>query len=125
MSDYTTTTTTSHFPVKDVTHKPKRMQGDMIRLKEAEAGIQNSQEPAESTETLSVITLERAISYYKRMSADATNGKLYSATAKWLEELLVTRTLKIEAAVKAVIEGESKDEATETNGDTEEKQPTV
>lgn len=112
------TTTRNGFPVKDITHKPKRMQGDMIRLKEAEAGIVN-EGTAESNESLSVITLERAISYYKKMSADSTNGKLYSATAKWLEELLVTRTLKTEAAVKAVIKEENKDESTEASGDTE------
>ena len=113
------TTTTNHFPVKDITHRPKRMQGDMIRLKEAEEGISNTDSP-NTNEPLSVITLERAISYYKSMSADATNGKLYRATAKWLEELLVTRTLKTEAAVKAVIKEEKKDEATEASGDTEE-----
>ena len=117
MNDMTTTRT--GFPVKDITHKPKRMQGDMIRLKEAEAGIAN-ENTAESSEPLSVITLERAISYYKKMSADPINGKLYTATAKWLEELLVTRTLKTEAAVKAVIKEENKDEATEAVGDREE-----
>lgn len=116
MKDYVTTTSSS-FPVKDITHKPKRMQGDMIRLKEVEEGIENNENTAE-VEPLNVITLERAISYYKSMSADRTNGKLYIATAKWLEELLVTRTLKTEAAVKAVIEGENKDEA---NGDAEAK----
>lgn len=118
MSDMTTTR--SGFPVKDITHKPKRMQGDMIRLKEAEAGLTDSENVTESNEPLSVITLERAISYYKRMSADPNNGKLYTATAKWLEELLVTRTLKTEAAVKAVIKEENKDEATEAVGDREE-----
>lgn len=119
MSDYMTTTSSS-FPVKDITHKPKRMQGDMIKLKEAEMGLANPDSPVEVNEPLSVITLERAISYYKRMSADETNGKLYSATAKWLEELLVTRTLKTEAAVKAVTEGVNKDETAEAVGDTEE-----
>ena len=110
------TTTRNGFPVKDITHKPKRMQGDMIRLKEAEANAVESQN-VEGEETLTVVTLERAISYYKRMSADPINGKLYSATAKWLEELLVTRTLKTEAAVKAVIKEENNNEAV---GDTEE-----
>ena len=114
------TITRTGFPVKDITHKPKRMQGDMIRLKEAESGLTDSENTAEGNETLSVITLERAISYYKKMSADPINGKLYTATAKWLEELLVTRTLKTEAAVKAVIKEESKDEATEEVGDREE-----
>ena len=109
------TTTTNHFPVKDITHKPKRMQGDMIRLKEAEAGITDSESIADTNEPLSVVTLERAISYYKSMSADRTNGKLYTATAKWLEELLVTRTLKTEAAVKAVIKEENKDAGEENN----------
>ena len=118
MNDYTTTTA-NMFPVKDVTHKPKRMQGDMIRLKEAEAGITDSESTPNSNETLSVVTLERAISHYKRMSADPINGKLYTATAKWLEELLVTRTLKTEAAVKAVIKEEN------NNGDSEDKEPTV
>ena len=110
------TTTRNGFPVKDITHKPKRMQGDMIRLKEAEANATESQNVG-GEETLTVVTLERAISYYKRMSADPINGKLYSATAKWLEELLVTRTLKTEAAVKAVIKEENSNEAV---GDTEE-----
>ena len=119
MNDYTTTST--HFPVKDITHKPKRMQGDAIRLRESEAtdSTPTSNAPTGVSDVPSVITLERAISYYKRMSANETYGKLYSATAKWLEELLVTRTLKTEAAVKAVIEGENKDETAEAVGDTE------
>ena len=119
MSDYVTTTSSS-FPVKDITHKPKRMQGDMIKLREAEQGIINNEDSVSVNDTLSVITLERAISYYKRMSNDENNGKLYVATAKWLEELLVTRTLKTEAAVKAVIKEENKNEATEAVGDREE-----
>lgn len=112
MSDYVTTTS-SNFPVKDITHKPKRMQGDMIRLKESESDVSDTGSTVDSSEPLKVITLERAISHYKKMSSDETNGKLYSATAKWLEELLVTRTLKTEAAVKALTEGESKDGYTE------------
>ena len=115
MKDYVTTTSSS-FPVKDITHKPKRMQGDTIRLREAEEGIKSPE--STEVEPLTVITLERAISYFKKMSADRTNGKLYIATAKWLEELLVTRTLKTEAAVKAVIKEENKDE---NSGDTEAK----
>lgn len=112
MSDYVTTTS-SNFPVKDITHKPKRMQGDMIRLKESESGVVNTDSTIDDSEPLRVITLERAISHYKKMSSDETNGKLYSATAKWLEELLVTRTLKTEVAVKELIEGENKDGYTE------------
>lgn len=113
-----TTTTKDFFPVKDITHRPKRMQGDMIRLqgREYDSESNKSTNSTGVEETVQVVTLERAISYYKKKSNDETNGRLYSATAKWLEELLVTRTLKTEAAVKAVIEGENKDEA--TSGDT-------
>ena len=118
MKDYMTTTSTS-FPVKDITHRPKRMQGDTIKLREAELGIADASSGTapNGQETVTVVTLERAISYYKKMSADAVNGRLYSATAKWLEELLVTRTLKTEAAVKAVIKEENNNEAV---GDSEE-----
>lgn len=109
MSDYMTTTTSS-FPVKDISHKPKRMQGDMIRLKEVQSG-EAPEVSSNEQETLSVITLERAISYYKRLSSDAVNGKLYSATASWLEELLVTRSPKTKAEMKAeeVVSDESAD----------------
>ena len=86
----------SSFSVEDITHKPKRMQGDMIKLKQKEQSVVDTS-PVEVSpdEPLKVITLERAISYYKRLSADEKNGKLYQATASWLEELLVTRTAKI------------------------------
>ena len=109
------TTTRNGFPVKDITHKPKRMQGDMIRLKESEESLTDNENTTKGSESLSVITLERAISYYKKMSTDPYNGKLYTATAKWLEELLVTRTLKTEAAVKAVIKEESNNEGEADN----------
>lgn len=107
--DETTVGSVANFPVIDVTHKPKRKQGDMIRLKQRLEGRVDEDTPEETNANapLKVITLERAISYYKRMSADETNGKLYEATAKWLEELLVTRSSKTEAARKAVFEGEN------------------
>ena len=95
------------FPVIDITHKPKRLQGDMIRLKEAQEGKSDKTLPEQGEDnSLKVVTLERAITYYKKMSADKENGKLYEATAKWLEELLVTRTVKIGAIAKEVIEGD-------------------
>lgn len=108
MRDYDETTISgvANFPVQDITHKPKRMQGDMIRLKKRLEGEVNEETPEETSAdtSLKVVTLERAISYYKRMSADETNGRLYEATAKWLEELLVTRSIKTEAARKALFE---------------------
>ena len=105
MKDYNNTTVAgvANFPVQDITHKPKRQQGDMIRLKQLEEqGVEESPAMVQEDSTLKIITLERAISYYKRMSADPKNGKLYEATAKWLEELLVTRTVKTSGAVKAL-----------------------
>lgn len=105
MKDYNNTTVAgvANFPVQDITHKPKRQQGDMIHLKQLEEqGIEESPATVQEDSTLKIITLERAISYYKRMSSDPKNGKLYEATAKWLEELLVTRTVKTSGAVKAL-----------------------
>lgn len=105
MKDYNNTTVAgvANFPVQDITHKPKRQQGDMIRLKQLEEqGGEESPATVQEDSTLKIITLERAISYYKRMSVDPENGKLYEATAKWLEELLVTRTVKTSGAVKAL-----------------------
>ena len=105
MKDYDRTTVAgvANFPVQDITHKPKRHQGDMIRLKQLEEqGVEEPTVTEQKDSTLKIITLERAISYYKRMSADPKNGKLYEATAKWLEELLVTRTVKTSGAVKSL-----------------------
>ena len=107
MKDYNNTTVAgvANFPVQDITHKPKRQQGDMIRLKQLEEqGVEEPTATVQEDSTLKVITLERAISYYKRMSADPKNGKLYEATAKWLEELLVTRTVKTSEAVRSIVE---------------------
>lgn len=105
MKDYDSTTVAgvANFPVQDITHKPKRQQGDMIRLKQLEEqGVSEPTVDVKDEAPLKVITLERAISFYKRMSADSQNGKLYEATAKWLEELLVTRTIKTSEAVKVM-----------------------
>ena len=96
--DKDTVSGTSNFPVIDITHKPKRRQGDMIRLKEQSEGISltdsTSETPNSEDDVPTSITLERAISYYKKQSNDRAKGKLYEATAKWLEELLVTRSVK-------------------------------
>lgn len=106
MKDYNNTTVAGveNFPVQNITHKPKRQQRDMMRLKQQleEQGVKESPATVQEDSTLKIITLERAISYYKRMSADPKNGKLYEATAKWLEELLVTRTVKTSGAAKAL-----------------------
>ena len=110
MKDYDRTTVAgvANFPVQNITHKPKRQQGDMIRLKQLEEqGVEESPATVQEDSTLKIITLERAISYYKRMSTDPKNGKLYESTAKWLEELLVTRTVKTSEAVRSIVEEDS------------------
>lgn len=105
MYDTTTVGSVANFPVSDITHRPKRKQGDMIRLKQAQEGIIT--EDSHKEETLEVVTLERAISHYKSMSADSVNGKLYQATAKWLEELLVTRNHKAKVSEITTAEEET------------------
>lgn len=115
MSDTTTVNGLANFPVKDITHKPKRQQGDMIRLQNRQLDSEVAGEETKADEPLQIVTLERAISYFKRKSDDPDNGKLYSATSKWLEELLVIRSNKTEAARKAVFEvNESETEYTES-----------
>ena len=106
MKEETTVGTVANFPVENITHKPKRMQGDSIKQKYEEET--EPQQRGRSTVavnaggTLSVITLERAIPFYEEMAdKDLVNAKLFIATSKWLKELLVTRSTKIEAAVKA------------------------
>lgn len=112
MKDYDTTTVAgvASFPVEDITHKPKRMQGDMYKLKQKLEEVDNPDTPEESDDegSLKVITLERAIAYYKSKSNDEKNGELYKATAKWLSELLVTRSSK--TLSKAVSNEESVEE---------------
>lgn len=112
MEDRTTVSGVANFPVEDITHKPKRRQGDMIRAQNRQFDAETSDYPSgdDTDKPLQIITLERAISYFKRKSNDPENGKLYSATSKWLEELLVVRSTKTEAARKAVFEENVTDE---------------
>ena len=83
-------TTQDIFPVRDITHRPKRMQSDNLKR----AAINSKEEEEEvvtigekSNDILKVLTLERAIVFYE---ANATGEfeKLYIQTAKWLRELL-------------------------------------
>ena len=111
--DKDTVSGTSNFPVIDITHKPKRRQGDMIRLKEQSEGISltdsTSETPNSEDDVPTSITLERAISYYKKQSNDRAKGKLYEATAKWLEELLVTRSVKTTEAARNAQKSDTKE----------------
>lgn len=106
MKDVSTVGGLANFPVENISHKPKRMQGDSIKQKfeeEIEAPSPATVRGRNDRSTpLGVITLERAIPFYEDLAVkDPVNAKLFVATSKWLKELLVTRSTKIEAAVKA------------------------
>ena len=79
------TTTRNGFPVHDITHKPKRMQGDNLK---AVFGEETSASSAgKETNIPSAVTLERAIQFYES-HADGEYKNLYSQTAKWLREFM-------------------------------------
>ena len=93
-------TTKDRFPVVDITHKPKRMQGDAIAMKEATSDAITPIVAEE--ETLTVVTLERAITFYSQLASQrGANSKLYLATVNWLKELLATRNVKVMQQVNA------------------------
>ena len=61
MKDYDKTTVAgvANFPVQDITHKPKRHQGDLIRLKQLEEqGVEQDQCHAAGHERVGTFTVE-------------------------------------------------------------------
>ena len=81
MSDMTTTR--DGFTTIDITHRPKRLQGENIRTLSEE----QPEEQMSNKIVPNVLTLERAIRYYESNSTGDMK-QLYSQTAKWLRELL-------------------------------------
>ena len=81
MSDMTTTR--EGFTTIDVTHRPKRLQGDNIRALSEDV----PEEQVEGNFVPNVLTLERAIRYYES-NAVGEMKHLYKQTAKWLRSLL-------------------------------------
>lgn len=79
-----TMTTKDNFPVIDVTHKPKRMQGTNLRT--MNTNPVTTTQMAE-TDVPQSATLERAIVYYET-HAEGEFKVLYSQTAKWLREYM-------------------------------------
>ena len=76
------------------------MQGDAIAMKVATSD-EITPIVAEE-ETLTVVTLERAITFYSQLASQrGANSKLYLATANWLKELLATRNVKVMQQVNA------------------------
>ena len=106
MNDVTTVTTVGNFPVEDITHKPKRRQGDNIRLAQLNKTAGDSSEQSESVPT--VVTIERAITFYERQATRSPElSVLYHQTAEWLRELMMTRNVKVTAAVREEMRGAS------------------
>jgi hypothetical protein len=87
------TTTRGSFPDHNITHKPKRLQGDNIRLAQnvVEVATINGDITTTVNDVPTVLTLERAIEYYMKHSSDGSTARLYQATVKWLTELLTSK----------------------------------
>ena len=83
-------TTTGKFPNKDITHKPKRYQSDILKemdsdeVAEGDINLQNFIPQS--------VTIESAIDYFSK-NATGENKKLFYATSEWLKEL---RTIKMQ-----------------------------
>lgn len=92
------TTVSDRFPVVDITHKPKRMQGDNIRSAQRETvSVSVSYEGDNHVEVPQTMTLERAIRFYEE-NARGEFQSLYVQTAKWLRMLLSRNSVPAEEA---------------------------
>lgn len=76
-------TTVGGFPVIDITHKPKRVQGENFSRRDNTPTTFNEGNSSVPT----VITIERAITYFEN-NAKGEFYNLYSQTAKWLREFM-------------------------------------
>lgn len=100
------------FPVEDISHKPKRMQGDAIRQKESEANPKEANTPETAPKSGSY-TLERAIQYYEEHSSESP---LYQSTARWLKQLLLVKNYELKEAMaeaKLSKDGEENEDTSE------------
>jgi hypothetical protein len=89
--------TVGNMTVTDVTHRPKRMQGDSLKK---ESPVQDREVDALS-DTPNAITLESAIRYYEE-HAEGEFKVLYTRTAQWLDSLRKVRIKKIEETIEHV-----------------------
>lgn len=80
-----TMTTRDNFPVVDITHRPKRMQGDNLKAVSSVTTAMEVEAPTSSVPTTP--TLERAIEFYET-NAEGEYRTLYLQTAKWLREYM-------------------------------------
>lgn len=95
----------SNFTIEDITHKPKRRQGQFVDMQMSEAIRQVARAEAETHLALSMlesmpkqfITLEKAVAFYESYP----NCELYRYTAVCLRELLEYRKAIIVVTEKA------------------------
>ena len=80
-------TTKDKFPVIDITHKPKRMQGDNLKAVSSMTTAFEQEETHVTSSIPATPTLERAIEYYETHAVGEFRV-LYSQTAKWLREYM-------------------------------------
>ena len=82
-------TTTQSFPNEDISHRPKRLQSDNLRVARGDdsLAVRDGSEMIKQTNVPQVVTLERAIKYY-RDNAVGDYELLFNKTAEWLEVML-------------------------------------
>ena len=82
-------TLTDSFPVIDITHKPKRHQGDNFTSKEPSSvsGVSNCKVPQN-------VTIESAIRFFEA-NADGEYKNLYNATATWLKTIISNKARNV------------------------------
>ena len=88
-------TTKNNFPVIDITHKPKRMQGDNLKAVAPVATAMDVDFPQSDVPVTP--TLERAIEFYET-HAEGEYRTLYLQTAKWLREFM-SKTVPVQDGV--------------------------
>ena len=100
-------TTKDNFPVIDVTHKPKRLQGMNLRTM-TDHNNTEGQETKEHNVPQSA-TLERAIQFYES-NATGEYQVLYAQTAKWLREYMTKTIPVVNVPQESPVEAEPEDE---------------
>lgn len=89
--DERVTTTGSNFPVIDITHKPRRYQGDSITNDTSSVSVSDNVVHSNIPQNP---TLESAITFYLN-NADGNYKSLYSFTANWLKSILQSKNIEV------------------------------
>ena len=96
-------TTKDNFPVIDITHKPKRMQGENLKAVATVTTVMEQDDASMTSAIPSTPTLERAIEYYETHAVGEFR-LLYSQTAKWLREYM-TKSIPVQQEVQPETRG--------------------